>query len=119
MGFLTIQAAPAGNRPLRARGIGRGRPLALIGAALALLEFAIAAAGGRFPLLAGLVLVLSPGLALVPVLPARARESWAATVAAVPVLGFAASWFVQNVPLRTTNGKPAQNSQQAAEELAV
>ena len=91
MGFLTIQAAPAGNRPLRARGIGRGRPLALIGAALALLEFAIAAAGGRFPLLAGLVLVLSPGLALVPVLPARARESWAATVAAVPVLGFAAS----------------------------
>jgi hypothetical protein len=91
LGLLTIQAAPAGNRPLRAGGFGRGRPLALIGAALALLEFAIAAAGGRFPLLAGLVLVLSPGLALVPLLPARARESWAATVAAVPVLGFAAS----------------------------
>jgi hypothetical protein len=91
LGFLTIQAAPAGNRPLHGRGFARGRPLALLGAALALLEFAIAAAGGRFPLLAGLVLVLSPGLALVPLLPARARESWAATVAAVPVLGFAAS----------------------------
>ena len=39
---------------------------------MALLEFLIAAAGGRFPLLSGLLLCVAPGLALVPLLPALA-----------------------------------------------
>ena len=58
---------------------------------MALLEFLIAAAGGRFPLLSGLLLCVAPGLALVPLLPALARRSWSATLAAVPALGYAAS----------------------------
>jgi hypothetical protein len=91
LGLLTIQAAPAATRPLRGASWGRGRPLALVGAALMLLEFAIALAGGSFPLLSGLVIVVAPGLALVPLLPARARSNWAAALAAVPALGFAAS----------------------------
>jgi hypothetical protein len=65
--------------------------LALAALALAALEFVIAAAGGHFPLLAGLVLIVAPGLVLVPLLPERVRGSWAATVAAVPTMGFAAS----------------------------
>ncbi|HEX6459555.1 MAG TPA: hypothetical protein VF032_11610 [Thermoleophilaceae bacterium] len=92
MAFLTIQAAPAAS-PSRAAfpAWGRGRPLALIGAGLAALEFVIALAGGRFPLLSGLVLCVAPGLALVPLLPAATRASWGATLAAIPVVGFAAS----------------------------
>ena len=69
----------------------RARPLWLVGASLAALEFVIAAAGGRFPLLSALVLVVAPGLALVPLLPSRTLASWGATVAALPVIGFAAS----------------------------
>lgn len=91
MGFWTIQAAPAAPTRLPGGRPGAGRPLALIAAALAALEFVIAAAGGRFALLSGLVLVLAPGLALVPLLPARTRQSWGASLAAAPVLGFAAS----------------------------
>jgi hypothetical protein len=55
------------------------------------LEFVIAAAGGSFPVLSGLVLCVAPGLALVPLLPQAARRSWSATLAGVPALGFAAS----------------------------
>ena len=69
----------------------RGRPLWLVAATLALLEFLIAAAGGRFPLLSGMLLCVSPGLALTPLLPAAARRSWGATLAAAPALGYAAS----------------------------
>jgi len=69
----------------------RDRPLWLIGVTLALLEFVIALFGGRFPLLSALVLCVSPGLALTPLLPAAARRSWGATLAAAPALGFAAS----------------------------
>ena len=69
----------------------RERPLWLLGALLTLLEALIAALGGRFPVLAGLVLCVAPGLALVPLLPAAVRRSWSATLAAVPALGFAAS----------------------------
>jgi hypothetical protein len=92
LAFLTIQAAPAATRRVLASSShGRGRPLALIAACLAALEFVIALAGGSFPLLSGLVLFVSPGLALVPLLPERTRASWGATLAAVPALGFAAS----------------------------
>jgi len=35
------------------------------------------------------------------------------------IAGFALSWFIREVPLRTTTGNPAQNSSQTAEELAV
>jgi len=66
LGLWTIQAAPAAPGRLPAVRPGAGRPLALVAAALAALEFLIAAAGGRFALLSGLVLVLAPGLALVP-----------------------------------------------------
>ena len=69
----------------------RDRPLWLLGALLTLLEALIAALGGRFPVLAGLVLCVAPGLALVPLLPAAVRRSWSATLAAVPALGFSAS----------------------------
>jgi hypothetical protein len=41
--------------------------------------------------LSAIVLIVCPGLALVPLLPARTRASWAAVAASVPVLGFAAS----------------------------
>jgi hypothetical protein len=58
---------------------------------MALLEFLVAALGGRFPLLSGLLLCVAPGLALVPLLPALARRSWPATLAATPALGYAAS----------------------------
>ena len=91
MALLTIQAAPAATRRVPAIAWGRGRPLALIALALTVLEFLIALLGGSFPVLSGLVLIVAPGLALVPMLPARTRESWAAVLAAVPVLGFAAS----------------------------
>jgi hypothetical protein len=92
LAFLTIQAAPAATRRVLASSSrGRGRPLALVAACLAALEFVIALAGGSFPLLSGLVLFVAPGLALVPLLPERTRASWGATLAAVPVLGFAAS----------------------------
>ena len=91
MGPSTIQAGPAASGRLWAARRARERPLALAALALAALEFLIAAAGGHFPLLAGLVLIVAPGLALVPLLPARVRESWAATAAALPALGFAGS----------------------------
>ena len=92
MAFLTIQAAPAGTRRVRGVRRGRGRPLALLGAALAAARVRRSRwRAGSFPLLSGIVLVVCPGLALVPLLPARARESWAAVAAAVPALGFAAS----------------------------
>jgi hypothetical protein len=92
LAFVTIQAAPAASRgALASSSRGRGRPLAVIAAALALLEFLIALAGGSFPLLSGLVLFVAPGLVLVPLLPERTRTSWGATLAAVPALGFAAS----------------------------
>jgi EmrB/QacA subfamily drug resistance transporter len=39
--------------------------------------------------------------------------------ALVTVAGFVLSWFVQQVPLRTSVGKPANNASQTAEELAV
>ena len=39
--------------------------------------------------------------------------------AVLTIAGFALSWFVREVPLRTTTGKPAQNASQTAEELAV
>jgi hypothetical protein len=37
----------------------------------------------------------------------------------VTIAGFALSWFIREVPLRTSVGNPTQNSTQAAEELAV
>lgn len=54
-------------------------------------EALVAALGGRFPLLAALVLLVAPGLALIPLLPERARRDLVTALAAAPVLGFAAS----------------------------
>jgi hypothetical protein len=67
------------------------RPLALAGAALVAAETLIALLGGHAPALAVLVLLLAPGLALLGLLPARARADLVTALAAAPALGFAAS----------------------------
>jgi hypothetical protein len=69
----------------------RARPLALTGAAAVLVEALVASLGGRSPVLAVIVLVVAPGLALVPLLPQRARSDVVTALAAAPALGFAAS----------------------------
>jgi hypothetical protein len=55
------------------------------------LEALLGSAGASAPLLSVAALMLAPGLALAPVLPARVRESAPSVLAAAPVLGFAAS----------------------------
>jgi hypothetical protein len=67
------------------------RPLAIAGAVLVAVEALIALLGGNSPPLAVLVLLLAPGLALLPLLPARARADLVTALAAAPALGFAAS----------------------------
>lgn len=69
----------------------RARPLALTGALIVIVEALVAALGGHVPLLATAVLLVAPGLALLPLLPARAREAPVTALAAVPVLGFMGS----------------------------
>ena len=69
----------------------RGRPLALAGAALVALEALVAALGASPGALATPVLILAPGLALVPLLPAAARRDAVTALAAAPVLGFGAT----------------------------
>jgi hypothetical protein len=54
-------------------------------------EALIALLGGHAPLLAAAVLLVAPGLALVPLLPERARRDLVTALAAAPVLGFVAS----------------------------
>jgi hypothetical protein len=55
------------------------------------LEALIALLGGHVPALAALVLLVAPGLALLPLLPERARRDLVTALAAAPALGFAAS----------------------------
>src|SRR5439155_15639792 len=69
----------------------RRRPLGLIAIALVGLEAAVSALGGHAPTLSALVLILAPGLALLPLLPSVALRAWGAALAAAPALGFAAS----------------------------
>jgi hypothetical protein len=69
----------------------RRRPFAVVAFAIWAVEAAVAILGGSFPLLAGLVLVLAPGLALVPLLPEPARRSALVALAAAPALGIAAA----------------------------
>jgi hypothetical protein len=54
-------------------------------------EALIALLGGHAPVLAGIVLLVAPGLALVPLLPERARRDLVTALAAAPALGFVAS----------------------------
>lgn len=68
----------------------RTRPLALAAAALAAFEALLALAGASWGPLAVGALVLAPGLALLPLLPAPARGSPTAALAAVPALGIVA-----------------------------
>lgn len=63
----------------------------MLALALAGAEALLALGGASFPALSGLVLLLAPGLALVPLLPARTRTSLTASLAAAPVLGAATS----------------------------
>src|SRR5690242_17083627 len=90
MAHISTLARPTPNRVMAARTI-QARPLALAGAVLVAAEALIALLGGHSPPLAVLVLLLAPGLALLPLLPARARADLVTALAAAPALGFAAS----------------------------
>jgi len=76
-----------------ARRVGE-RPLAVGAGLIVALEALLGSAGASAPLLSVAALVLAPGLALSPLLPARVRESPLSVLAAAPVLGFAASSVV-------------------------
>ena len=54
-------------------------------------EALIALLGGHAPVLAAVVLLVAPGLALLPLLPERARRDLVTALAAAPALGFVAS----------------------------
>lgn len=69
----------------------RARPLALTAAAAVVVEALVSALGGRSGVLAVIVLLAAPGLALIPLLPPRARADPLAALAAAPALGLAAS----------------------------
>jgi hypothetical protein len=73
-----------------ARRVGE-RPLAVGAGVIVALEALLGSAGASAPLLSVAALVLAPGLALAPLLPARIRESPLSVLAAAPVLGLAAS----------------------------
>src|SRR5262245_60346819 len=73
-----------------ARRVGE-RPLAVGAGVIVALEALLGSAGASAPLLSVAALVLAPGLALAPLLPARVRETPLSVLAAAPVLGFAAS----------------------------
>jgi hypothetical protein len=73
-----------------ARRVGE-RPLAVGAGVIVALEALLGSAGASAPLLSVAALVLAPGLALAPLLPARVRDSSLSVLAAAPVLGFAAS----------------------------
>jgi hypothetical protein len=70
------------------------RPLAVSGALLVALDALFGSLGAEAGLLSLASLVLAPGLALAPLLPRRVRDSLLAVLAAVPVLGIAASSVV-------------------------
>jgi hypothetical protein len=67
------------------------RPLGLAAAALIVVEALLVLVGVGFGPLAVVVLVLAPGIALLPLLPEPARESPSAALAAAPALGIAAA----------------------------
>jgi hypothetical protein len=69
----------------------RARPLLAAGAAFLALEASLAAVGRGWPALSIVAVALGPGLALLPLLPARVLDSPAASLAAVPALGIAAA----------------------------
>jgi hypothetical protein len=69
----------------------RRRPLALAAVGLVALDAILAAAGARVPALDAMVLVLAPGMAFLPLLPARLGAHSLASVAALPTLGIALS----------------------------
>jgi hypothetical protein len=75
---------------LMARRVGE-RPLVVGAALLVGLEALVSSLDARAPWLSLLALVLAPGLALAPLLPARVRTSPIATLACAPALGLAAS----------------------------
>jgi hypothetical protein len=73
-----------------ARRVGE-RPLAVGAGLIVAMEALLGSADASVPLLSLAALVLAPGLALAPLLPARVRESPLSVLAAAPVLGIAAS----------------------------
>ena len=87
--MLTLRVATYWRAGLRLRPARR--PFALGAAALVALESALALAGAHASLISLLVLVLAPGLALMPLMPARVRSSPVAALALAPALGCAAA----------------------------
>ena len=86
----TLQRKPAGSGltgPVARRL--EARPLGVVAAGLVAAEALLALAGLRLPWLQAAVLLVAPGLALLPLLPERVRELPVAALAAVPALGFA------------------------------
>ena len=73
-----------------ARRVGE-RPLAVGAGVIVALEALLGSADASAPLLSLAALVLAPGLALAPLLPARVKENSLSVLAAAPVLGMAAS----------------------------
>lgn len=73
-----------------ARRVGE-RPLGAAGAAIIAAEISFAAIGTEFPVLSAAALLLAPGLLLLPLLPAAARQDRLVALAAAPALAFAAS----------------------------
>ena len=73
-----------------ARRVGE-RPLAVGAGVIVALEALLGSADASAPLLSLAALVLAPGLALAPLLPARVKENSLSVLAAAPVLGIAAS----------------------------
>jgi hypothetical protein len=69
----------------------RGRPLGVLAAGLLAVEALLAVVGVGWSALSVVALTVAPGLALLPLLPARARESPTAALAAAPALGIAAA----------------------------
>ena len=69
----------------------RKRPLAVGAGVIVALEALLGSADASAPLLSLAALVLAPGLALAPLLPARVKENSLSVLAAAPVLGIAAS----------------------------
>ena len=69
----------------------RDRPLGVGAGLIVAFEALLGSAGASAPLVSIAALVVAPGLALAPLLPARVRESPLSVVAAAPVLGFGAS----------------------------
>ncbi|MGH2847950.1 MAG: hypothetical protein ACRDL0_18365, partial [Thermoleophilaceae bacterium] len=84
---MTVHTIQAALMPARVRR----RPLGVLAAGLLAAEALLALAGVDWSALSVVALAVAPGLALLPLLPARALDSPTAALAAAPALGIAAA----------------------------